>query len=78
MSENQSNTPPKKFNPPSGTTKVNCRDLTDWINKAWFPQLIKNSFCLIQEEPDGNSKIGKIEAILQKIGSYQLCGKSTN
>ena len=76
MSENHSNTPPKNFNPPSGTTKVNCRDLTDWINKAWFPQLIENSFCLIREEPDGISKVGKIEAILQKVRSYQLFGKS--
>ena len=78
MSENHSKTPPKNFNPPSGTTKVICRDLTDWINKAWFPQLIENSFCLIQEKPDGITKIGKIEAILQKVRSYQLFGKSTN
>ena len=77
MSENRSKTPSKNFNPPSGTTKVDCRDLTDWINKAWFPQLIENSFCLIGEEPDGIT-VGKIEAILQKVRSYQLFGKSTN
>ena len=78
MAENQLNTPPKNFNPPSGTTKVHSRDLTDWIDKAWFPQLIENSFCLIREKPDEIPKVGKIEAILRKVRSYQLLGKSTN
>ena len=78
MSENDSNMSPKNFIPPSGTTKVNCRNLTDWIDKAWFPQLIENSFCLIREKPDEIPKVGKIEAILRKVRSYQLLGKSTN
>ena len=78
MSENDSNMSPKNFIPPSGTTKVKCRNLTDWIDKAWFPQLIENSFCLIREKPDEISKVGKIEAILRKVRSYQLFGKSTN
>ena len=60
---------------PPGTIKVKLYAFLKLIDKKWFQDVIKNSFCLI---PGETTKIGCIENIEQKQSIYKLCGKWVN
>ena len=56
------------------TAQVKRRDLIDWVNKNWFPNFIKHSFCLV--ESGEFSKIGVIVDVVEKETNYQILGES--